>query len=79
METKPPVPRTILVGIQIPGVDDVAHAASMEELGLLVRTLGYEVVGSGDRSARVTVTLCDSASQFLSWRRCGEFRERIRP
>jgi GTPase len=46
METKPPVPRAILVGIQIPGVDDVAHAASIEELGRLVMTLGYEVVGT---------------------------------
>jgi hypothetical protein len=32
METKPPVPRAILVGIQVPSVDDVAHAASIEEL-----------------------------------------------
>src|SRR5260221_5780152 len=46
METKPPVPRAILVGVQIPGVDDVAHAASIEELGRLVKTLGYEVVGT---------------------------------
>src|ERR1700687_3947633 len=46
METKPPVPRAILVGIQIPGVDDVAHAASIEELGRLVKTAGYEVVGT---------------------------------
>src|SRR5260221_11735380 len=46
METKPPVPRAILVGIQIPSVDDVAHAASIEELGRLVKTLGYEVVGT---------------------------------
>jgi GTPase len=46
METKPPVPRAILVGIQLPGVDDVAHAASIEELGRLVKTLGYEVVGT---------------------------------
>ena len=46
METKPPVPRVILVGVQVPGVDDVAHAASIEELGRLVRTLGYEVVGT---------------------------------
>jgi GTPase len=45
METELPVPRAILVGIQIAGVDDVAHAASIEELGRLVRTLGYEVVG----------------------------------
>src|SRR6202166_4071821 len=45
METRPPVPRAILVTIQLPGVDDVAHAASIEELGRLVKTLGYEVVG----------------------------------
>jgi GTP-binding protein HflX len=45
METELPAPRAILVGIQIAGVDDVAHAASIEELGRLVRTLGYEVVG----------------------------------
>jgi hypothetical protein len=34
----------ILVGVQTPGVDDVAHAASLEELGRLVKTLGYKVV-----------------------------------
>src|SRR5271168_2839732 len=46
METELPAPRAILVGIQIAGVDDVAHAASIEELGRLVKTLGYEVVGT---------------------------------
>ena len=46
METKPPVPRAILVGIQVPSVDDVAHAAGIEELSRLVKTLGYEVVGT---------------------------------
>jgi GTP-binding protein HflX len=46
METKPPIPRAILVSVQIPGVDDVAHAADLEELGRLVKTLGYEVVGT---------------------------------
>jgi GTPase len=46
MDTRPPVPRAILVGIQTPDVDDVAHAASLEELGRLVKTLGYEVVGT---------------------------------
>ena len=45
METKPPVPLAVLVGIQMPEVDDIAHAASLEELGRLVKTLGYEVVG----------------------------------
>ena len=46
METKPPVPRAILVGIQIPSVDDAAHAGSLEELRRLVKTLGYEVTGT---------------------------------
>jgi GTP-binding protein HflX len=46
IETRPPIPRAILVGVQIPGVDDVAHAASIKELGRLVMTLGYEVVGT---------------------------------
>jgi GTP-binding protein HflX len=46
METKPPIPLAVLVGIQTPDVDDVAHEASLEELGRLVKTLGYEVVGT---------------------------------
>jgi GTP-binding protein HflX len=46
MDTRPPVPRAILVGIQFPGVDDVAHAANIEELARLVKTLGYEIVGT---------------------------------
>jgi len=46
METKPPVPRAILVGVQLPDVDDVAHAADLEELGRLVKTLGYKLVGT---------------------------------
>jgi GTPase len=46
MNTKPPVPRAILIGVQTAGVDDAAHAASLEELGRLVKTLGYEVVGT---------------------------------
>ena len=46
METRPPIPLAILVGIQTPEVDDVAHQASLEELGRLVKTLGYEVTGT---------------------------------
>jgi GTP-binding protein HflX len=46
METKPPIPLAVLVGIQTPDVDDVAHEASLEELGGVVKTLGYEVVGT---------------------------------
>ena len=48
METRPPIPRAILVGVQTPDVDDVAHAASLEELGRLVKTLGYEVIGTAE-------------------------------
>ena len=46
METTPPIPLAVLVGIQTSEVDDVAHEASLEELGRLVKTLGYEVVGA---------------------------------
>jgi GTP-binding protein HflX len=46
METKSPVPRAVLVGIQLPHVTDIMHEASLEELGRLVKTLGYEVVGN---------------------------------
>jgi GTP-binding protein HflX len=46
METKTPAPLAVLVGIQTPDVDDVAHEASLEELGRLVKTLGYDVVGT---------------------------------
>ena len=46
METRPPVSRAILVGVQTPDVDDAALAASFAELGRLVNTLGYEVVGT---------------------------------
>ncbi|MBL6082504.1 GTPase HflX [Belnapia sp. T18] len=46
METKPPVPLAVLVGIQTPEVDDVAHEASLDELGRLVKTLGYQVAGT---------------------------------
>src|SRR5688572_27442220 len=46
METKQPIPRAILVGVQVPDVDDVAHTASLAELGRLVKTLGYQVVAT---------------------------------
>ena len=46
MDTKPPIPLAVLVGIQTPDVDDVTHEASLEELGRLAKTLGYEVVGT---------------------------------
>jgi GTP-binding protein HflX len=46
METRPSVPRAILVGVQVPSVDDIAHAASLAELGRLVKTLGYDVAAT---------------------------------
>ncbi len=44
--TTTPTPRAVLVGVQLPGVDDVAHAGHLAELGRLVHTLGYEVVAT---------------------------------
>ena len=46
METEAPIPTAVLVGIQTPDIDEVAHDASLEELGRLVKTLGYAVVGT---------------------------------
>jgi GTP-binding protein HflX len=39
-------PRAILVGVQLPGVSDAEHTADLAELGRLVHTLGFEVVGT---------------------------------
>jgi len=36
----------VLVAVQLPGVSDAEHEASLVELGRLVRTLGYQVVGT---------------------------------
>lgn len=46
IETKLPVPRAILVGVQLPDIDDNAQSASFHELTRLVETLGYKVVGT---------------------------------
>ena len=41
-----PHPLAVLVGIQAPDDDDVAHEASLEELGSLVNTFGHDVIGT---------------------------------
>ena len=46
METRTRVPRAILIGLQLPEMDDEAHAASLAELGRLVDTLGYAITGT---------------------------------
>ena len=43
--TETPRPRTILVGVQLPGVTDVEQRSSLKELRRLCETLGFEVVG----------------------------------
>lgn len=45
-ETRAPRPTAVLVAVQLPGVSDEEHAGSLAELGRLVHTLGYDVVGS---------------------------------
>ncbi len=70
MDTKPPIPHAVLVGIQTPDVDDVAHAASLEELGRLVKTLGYEVVGTvSQRREGTGAGPCWAAASWRNWRR----------
>jgi GTP-binding protein HflX len=44
----PELPReaAVLVAVQLPGVSDREHEADLAELGRLVKTLGYDVVGT---------------------------------
>lgn len=46
LKTHAATPRAVLVGVQLPGVSDVDHEGDLAELGRLVHTLGYEVVGT---------------------------------
>jgi GTP-binding protein HflX len=39
-------PLAVLVGVQLPGVNDVEHASDLTELGRLVQTLGFDVVAT---------------------------------
>lgn len=48
----PPRPRAVLVGVQFNDVTDAEHEGSMVELGQLVKTLGYEVVGRVSQKRR---------------------------
>src|SRR4030095_3757506 len=43
--TAPPRPRAVLLGVQLPGVDERELASSLDELGRLGKTLGFQVVG----------------------------------
>jgi GTPase len=45
LDTRETPPRALLVGVQLPGVDDREQAASLIELGHLAKTLGLTVVG----------------------------------
>ena len=44
--TLPLRPRAVLVGVQLPGVSEIDHAAELTELGRLAHTLGFEVVAT---------------------------------
>ncbi|MEO7093025.1 MAG: GTPase HflX, partial [Polyangiales bacterium] len=45
-DPKAPRAAAVLVAVQLPGIDDVDHAADLQELGRLVHTLGYDVVAT---------------------------------
>jgi GTP-binding protein HflX len=45
MATSKLMKKAVLVGVQLPKVSNQEHEASMQELGRLVTTLGYEVIG----------------------------------
>ena len=44
--TQGPIPKALLVGIQLPKVSDQEHEGSLAELKRLVDTLGYRVIGN---------------------------------
>jgi GTP-binding protein HflX len=46
METKSPLPKALLIGIQLPRMTEDELQGSLAELKRLVNTLGYEVAGS---------------------------------
>ena len=39
-------PKAVLVGLQLPGTNDAEHLSSLEELGRLAHTLGFEVLAT---------------------------------
>jgi len=43
--TAPPRPRAVLLGVQLPGVEERELASSLDELARLAKTLGFAVVG----------------------------------
>ena len=43
--TAPPRPRAVLLGVQLPGIDERELASSLDELARLAKTLGFAVVG----------------------------------
>jgi GTP-binding protein HflX len=45
LDTKPPRPRAVLLGVALQGVSDAELASSLDELARLGKTLGLEVVG----------------------------------
>jgi GTPase len=45
-------PAAVLVGVQLPDVDDETHAADLAELGRLVNTLGFQVVATVSQRLR---------------------------
>jgi GTP-binding protein HflX len=49
-------PTAVVAAVQLPGVDDAEHQASMAELGRLLETLGYEVVGQVSQRRQTLVT-----------------------
>ena len=43
--TAPPRPRAVLLGVQLPGVEERELASSLDELARLAKTLGFQVIG----------------------------------
>lgn len=55
-DTKKPRPKAVLVGLQLPDVSDADHQSSLAELGRLVTTLGFQVIGTVSQKRKGVVT-----------------------
>src|SRR5262249_35139708 len=70
--TAPPHPRAVLLGVQLPGVDERALTSSLDELARLAKTLGFSVVARvTQRRARLDPGAGGGAGR---WRGLGRWR-----
>jgi GTP-binding protein HflX len=66
-DTKEEPARAILVGVQLPDETDLQHVSSMEELERLVKTLGFQVLGSLSQKRKTPCAATFVGRGKLAW------------